>query len=210
MKIGAKVMIIHNIDTADGLTNGQMGELKHVVRTTKGEVDKLVIKLNNDRAGKKNRSQYPILAAKFPNCIVIERVNYQYSLRKKSGDAGAKANVIQFPVTLAFAITAHKIQGQTIPYPTKVVLDLNSIFEDAQAHVMLSRVQQLDQIFILESLDERTIRTSQIGLGELYRIHNQSINKNPTPWLQENKDSFKIASLNCAGLKAHFGDIQTD
>ena len=72
MKIGAKVMLIHNIDTADGLTNGQMGELKHVVRTTKGEVDKLIIKLNNARAGKKNISQYPILAAKFPNCIVVD------------------------------------------------------------------------------------------------------------------------------------------
>ena len=151
MKIGAKLMIIHNIDVADGLSNGQMGELVHIVKTVTGEVDKLVIKLNNTKAGQKNRSQYPNLAAKFPNCIVIERVNYQYPLRKKSGAAGATANVIQFPVTLAFAITAHKIQGQTIPSPTKVVLDLNSIFEDAQAHVMLSRVQQLEQICILDA-----------------------------------------------------------
>ena len=81
-------------------------------------------------------------------------MNIQYTLRKRSGEAGATATVIQFPVKLAFAITSHKIQGQTIPSPTKVVLDLNSIFEDAQAYVMLSRVQQLEQIFILKSLDE--------------------------------------------------------
>ena len=94
-------------------------------------------------------------------------------------------------MTLAFAITAHKIQGQTIPSPTKVVLDLNSIFEDAQAHVMLSRVQQLDQIFILDSLDEKTIRTSPIGLGELHRLKNLSINENPTQWLTRCKNTTK-------------------
>ena len=96
--------------------------------------------------------------------MVIERVNYQYSLRKKSGEGGATANVIQFPLKLAFAITSHKIQGQTIHSPAKVVLDLNSIFVDAQAHVMLSRVQQLDQVYILDSSDQTQIRTSPIGL----------------------------------------------
>ena len=157
--------------------------------------------MNNPRPGQKNRSQFPNF---------VERVNFQYLLRKKSGVAGATANVIQFPVTLAFAITAHKIQGQTIPSPTKVVLDLNSIFEDAQAHVMLSRVQQLDQIFILDSLDEKTIRTSPIGLGELHRLQNLSINENPTPWLTRSKNTVKVASLNCSGLKAHLADIQAD
>ena len=175
LKINAKVMLIHNIDTADGLTNGQIGELIHIVKTVKGEADKLLIKLNNTKAGQKNRCHYGSLAARFPNCIDVERVNFQYSLRKKGGEAGATANVIQFPVTLAFAITSHKIQGQTISSPKNVVQDLNSIFEDAQAHVMLSRVQQLDQIFILDSFDERTIRTSPIGLAELNRLQHQSI-----------------------------------
>ena len=210
LKIGAKLIIIHNIDTADGLTNGQMGELIHIVKTSKGEADKLLIKLINAKAGQKNRSQYGAWTARFPNCIVLERVNYQYSLRKKGGEAGAKANVIQFPVTLAFAITSHKIQGQTILKPTKVVQDLNSIFEDAQAHVMLSRTQELDQIFILDSLDERTIRTSPIGLAELNRLQQQSLNDHPTPWLEANRDSIKIASLNCAGFRAHFADIKAD
>ena len=210
VKIGGKIMIIHNIDTADGLTNGQMGELIHIVKTTKGEVDKLILKLANSKAGQKNRSQYPNLSSKFPNCVVIERVNLQYTLRKKGGEAGATANVIQFPLKLAFAITSHKIQGQTIPSPTKVVLDLNSIFEDAQAHVMLSRVQQLDQIYIMDSLDEGKIRTSPIGLRELHRLKENSINENPTPWLKPDKDSIKVASLNCAGLKPHFADIQAD
>ena len=49
LKIGAKIMIIHNIDTADCLTNGQLGELVDIIKTTKGEVDKLIIKLKKKR-----------------------------------------------------------------------------------------------------------------------------------------------------------------
>ena len=37
-----------------------------------------------------------------------------------------------------------------------------------------------------------------------------SINNNPCPWMKETKNALKILSLNCAGLKAHFRDIQTD
>ena len=83
--------------------------------------------------------------------------------------------MIQFPVKLAFAITSHTIQGQTIQSPTKLALDLNSILEDAQAYVMLSRVQQLEQIFILKSLDESKIRTSNIALHRMKII---SLNEN--------------------------------
>ena len=146
IKVGAKLMIIHNIDTSDGLTNGQMGELVDIIRTTKGDVDKLVMRLNNKQAGKNNRTKFPNIAKKFPECVFIERVTNQYSLRKRSGSAGATAKLIQFPVILSHAITSHKIQGQTIPSPAKVVIDLNTVFEEAQAYVMLSRVQQLDQV----------------------------------------------------------------
>ena len=149
LKIGAKAMIIHNISTVDCLTNGQLGELVSLIKTTGGEVDKLIIKLNNKKAGQENKRKYHHLTSNYPDCVVIERVNIQYTLRKRSGDAGATATVVQFPVKLAFAITSHKIQGQTIPSPTKVVLDLNPIFEDAQAYIVLSRVKQLEQIFII-------------------------------------------------------------
>jgi hypothetical protein len=37
-----------------------------------------------------------------------------------------------------------------------------------------------------------------------------SINENPDPWSKETENTLKIVSLNCAGLKAHFQDIETD
>ena len=91
-----------------------------------------------------------------------------------------------------------------------VALDLNSVFEDAQAHVMLSRAQRLEQVCILRNLDDSKIRTSNIGLEELRRLERISINKNPTPWNKQTESTIKIASLNCAGLGAHFIDIEAD
>ena len=44
-------MIINNINTADSLTNGLIGQLMDIIKTTGGEVDKLIIKLSQKKAG---------------------------------------------------------------------------------------------------------------------------------------------------------------
>ena len=73
----------------------------------------------------------------------MEKSSFQYNVRKKSGDVGFTATVIQFPVKVSYASTAHKFQGASLLAPTKVVMDLNSTFEAAQCYVMLSRIQEL-------------------------------------------------------------------
>ena len=93
-------MIIHNTDTADCLTNGQLGELVDIIKTTKGEVDKLVIKLKNKHAGRFDRSKYPGLSSKYPDCVIIERVSNQYTLRKKGGEDSNTATLFQFLLNL--------------------------------------------------------------------------------------------------------------
>ena len=74
---------------------------------------------------------------------------------------------------VAHAITAHKIQGQTISKPSKVALDIASVFEDAQARVMLSRVQEFDQIYILNKLPDDKIRASSKALAELEKMNDK-------------------------------------
>ena len=63
------------------------------------------------------------------------------SLARKKGLISSTAKLIQYPIVLAWAVTVHKFQGQTVASPQKVVIDLRSVFEAAQAYVMLSRVQ---------------------------------------------------------------------
>ena len=74
---------------------------------------------------------------------------------------------------------------------------------------MLSCVQQISQVYILNKLDESKIRTSKIGLEETERLSNISLNSNPSPWKKDIKKAVKIIALNCAGLKEHFKDIKT-
>ena len=61
------------------------------------------------------------------------------------------------------------MQGANISHPTKVVMDLKSVFSPSQGYVMLSRVERLDQIYILEEFDNKYLKLSKTGLDELRR-----------------------------------------
>ena len=52
--------------------------------------------------------------------------------------------------------------GQSIPEPAKVIVDLNSTFQCAQSYVMLSRIQTIDQLYIIGSFNESTLKTSYV------------------------------------------------
>ena len=142
--------------------------------------------------------------------MVIERVSVNYSLRKKGGAVGATATLVQFPIKVAHAITAHKIQGQTIPKPLKVAFDVLNIFDEAQGYVMLSRVQEMEQVYLIDGFDPDKIYPSKKALNELERMNSVSWNNNPSCWNKDMKEVIKILSLNCAGIKPHFEDIKTD
>ena len=75
---------------------------------------------------------------------MVKRKEQEYSLARNQGLISSTAKLIQFPIVLAWAVTVHKFQGQTVKSPQKVVIDLRSVFEPAQAYVMASRVQELD------------------------------------------------------------------
>ena len=118
--------------------------------------------------------------------------------------------LIQFPVKLSNAVTAHKIQGQTVPFPIKVAMDFRNAFQSAQTYVMLSRIQRLEQLYIVEELRDEMIMTNQNALKELRRLEETSINRNPSPWHQDKADQIKVASLNCCSLPGHFIDLSSD
>ena len=70
----------------------------------------------------------------------------------------------------------------------KIGVDLRTIFNGlkgaAQAYVMLSRVQCLQQLYIIEELPENKIIADPKALVELDRLDRVSINQNPQVWEQ--------------------------
>ena len=70
----------------------------------------------------------------------MEKVNFSFSISKSTKSVVNTAIVIQFPIKLAFACTAHKIQGATIPKPQKVIINVTDTFSAAMIYVMVSRV----------------------------------------------------------------------
>ena len=74
---------------------------------------------------------------------------------------------------------------------------------------MLSRVQCLDQVVIVGKFEEKKLMMSAKALEELQRLESLSLNRNQGVWMMPS-GNLKIASVNCAGLKAHIEDIRVD
>ena len=212
LKIGSKVMLIYNVDVSDLLCNGAMGTLVGVELSKDGNVDKLIVQFFNQKAGIQSRKVHPNYTKKYPEGTIIVKINREYSLGKKiSADISSTAHLIQYPVILAFAVTVHKVQGQTIDRPMKVVMDLRSVFEGAQAYVMLSRVRELSQLYILGELPEKKIYPIQSALEEIKRLEKVSINNILNSWDKPARSEvLKISFLNTRSVLRKFGNIQAD
>ena len=78
------------------------------------------------------------------------------------------------------------------------------------AYVMLSRVQNIEQIYILNRFNQSKIFTDEDALAEKERLRLQSWNENPGPWMIPDSKSLKIASVNCARLQPHLPYIKND
>ena len=91
-----------------------------------------------------------------------------------------------------------------------MVIDLRKVFQAAQSYVMLSRVQSLEQLFILEKLPTEKLYVDTKALGEVRRLEENSINNNPSPWDKEDQGVTKIVFLNARSIKNKFRMIETD
>ena len=101
LKINAEIVLVHNINTLDGLTNGCRGVLIDVEKKGKS-INRLIVKLHNPDHGRLQRQKNP--CRKHPEATYIDPVLWQYMI------GGATATVFQFPVKGAAAMSSHKMQ----------------------------------------------------------------------------------------------------
>ena len=170
----------------------------------------IMVKFDEEHQGRQKRLKQPNLTTRFPGCTAVEKVMFQYSISKKSKRVSNTAKVVQFPMSLCFAATSHKFQGQTIRKPNNLAADFRTVFVAAQSYVMLSRVEALSQLFVIEHLPDNKFYASPKALEELERLEAVSLNRNPPEWEQEHSWSLKIATLNCHSLMDKIDDLRVD
>ena len=128
LKVGARVMCVKNNFEA-GYVNGTLG-----VVVSCDEMDDPVI---HTAGGKK---------------ITIPRASW-----KIEEDGKVKAEILQYPLRLAWAITIHKSQGMSLD---AVEVDLSKSFEPGMGYVALSRVRSLEGLTIL-GMNENALRVHE-------------------------------------------------
>ena len=123
LKVGCPVMVLRNLDAANGVCNGSRGILTRCSnRVLEVEL------ITGDFVGKK------MFIPRVSNVPTDEQVPFKFSRR-------------QFPVRLCFAMTINKSQGQSVKY---VGLDLRRpVFTHGQFYVGISRVTSVYNIKVI-------------------------------------------------------------
>ena len=198
--IGARVMLTTNVDVADGLVNGARGEVVHVVMSD-GKVTHILVKFDHPDVGAKARQASQFLL-RFPTAVPL--VKHEAIFRAK-GKRGSEITRLQFPLTLAWATTIHKVQGLTLD---EIVVDMKgSRFSAGQAYVAFSRVKKLEGLRIL-NFNETVIKASDDVKNEMIRLNDKVLS--PLPVYVNPEHYITIALLNVRSLIPKLPDIECD
>ncbi len=203
-------MLTYNSDTSDGLTNGSTGTVHGFERNSANKISVIFVAFDDLSSGSKAKtSMSSQQREQHPGCVPIKIHKFDYSLGKLSKGHTAKATVYQFPITLAWALTAHKCQGLTIKKPQMLSADLDSVFTTGQAYVILGRVQELEQLSLL-SFSEKCIKVNAKAKIEAEQIAKNSVCSKLTPWTTRLSKAVKIAVMNIRSLVKHMADLRVD
>lgn len=164
LKKGAQVMLIKNLD--ETLVNGSLGtvigfsteaafeikggDFEHDEVPGEDEVDPLVKQrlaaFRRDLDKSERQKKYPLVQfhAVDGSARVMLCVTESWKVETPKGEVQASRD--QLPLILAWALSIHKAQGQTL---ARVKVDLGKVFEKGQAYVALSRATTQEGLQVL-------------------------------------------------------------
>ncbi len=183
LKVGARVMCVKN-NFEEGYVNGSLG-----IVASCGSGQDPVIRL---ASGKR---------------VAIVRASWTIE-----EDGKVKAELLQYPLRLAWAITVHKSQGMSLD---AAEMDLSKAFEPGMGYVALSRVRSLNGLRIL-GLNAKALEVNQEVLqfdGELREASRRAEEKlrgmSPEKLASEQKDFLdhcvpeRLAGKKASKLSSH-------
>ena len=151
-------MLTSNIDISDNLINGQIGTVLHV-EYKNGKVETIFIKFDDSKAGFSKKRQSP----NGPNFdgVPIEKITVDIKTNMKKAPAPAVKKT-QFPLTLSWGCTVHKVQGLSLD---KIVISCDLLkqgsFNPGQFYVGISRVTSMQGLFLIGSFHQKVIVTDE-------------------------------------------------
>ena len=164
------------------------------------------------KAGADQRKQYSHIADKYKedNGTPIFRQKVRYHLT----GAGKKVHAVtgtcfQFPLKLAFAITGHKMQGQTIKTGSKLVVNWSNILPSGLAYVMCSRTESIDDLYIAGQFNPKKIQANPKALTEAKRLDEISLANRPETISPLNQ-LLGFGFVNIRSLNANFEFLEDD
>lgn len=171
LKVGAQVILKYNIRLEDKLANGSRGvitEIKKLGEATQSEKISLKELCQGDKH--LNTEINTLVKVKFLNGMEIFVPWCLWEIH----DDFVKAERSQIPLVLGWATTIHKSQGQTIDYvTTKIGKD---IFLDGQMYVALSRLKNLESLFVTE-FDPNKLKADQEALAITKKLESIAVNR---------------------------------
>jgi ATP-dependent exoDNAse (exonuclease V) alpha subunit len=126
LKVGARVMFVKN-NFDEGYSNGTLGKVKSL------DEENICVRTGNGRT----------IDVGLANWMIEE-------------DGKIKAQISQYPLRLAWAITVHKSQGMSLD---AAKIDLSQSFERGMGYVALSRVRSLDGLSLI-GFNETALKVS--------------------------------------------------
>ena len=137
LKVGSRVMLVFNVDVRDCLTNGQLGTIAGIISSDSRHIECVLVKFDDENVGACLVQQYPQFQKSYPGSVPIFKSFVSYQLGGKS-QHGARSQLLQFPLRLAWASTCHKVQVQTFPVGRKVIIKWDKNLQPGMAYVMLT------------------------------------------------------------------------
>ena len=203
LKIGARVMLNFNVSILDSLVNGQMGKVMEIKYNKHGKVDVILVKFDDSEAGLELLARYP----QYKNIgvpIFMHELEFHLPSRRGSKKHGARCKVRQFPLMLCWALTCHKVQGDTIPNGTDLVCHGDGKVQAGMLYVMLSRTKCLENLFIDAAFQFSKIKCDQAALQMSNLLKDRSLTN------KMRSETRSIFYTNILSLNKHILDLEHD
>ena len=200
-KIGSRVMLVQNLDISDSLVNGARGNVVGVVESN-GKIKAIMVDFDYPECGLQRKRSSNINLPGVP--IFLDHHEFNLPKRRGRGTHHCSGKIIQFPLRLADAATAHKWQGVTNKKGNKFVCHGHKKMPAAMAYVMFSRCADFNDLYIDDNFDFGKIKYNQEAFDEHEKMKKRSI----IPNILSQKYDFFVCNIN--RLLPHIDFLEDD